>query len=462
MSKPNILYIMSDQHRFDSLACNGHPMVKTPNMDRLAASGCNFTNAFTPLPMCVPVRCTLLTGQWPSQHGVIHNFDGECFKPLDPQGPSVPREITGVGYHSHHFGRWHVSPNHSPLDFGFQEYTPDWRYGKWRQHQGIAACPRDGGVFGNNDPHITPEQSSVAWHADQIIECIEKSQGEPDPFFIRWHMIEPHLPCRPPQEYADMYDPKDIEPWPGFADEFINKPYMHKHMNVSRGTDGMCWDDWAPVVARYFAEISLLDTQIGKLLDALERLGIADNTLIVYTADHGDMCGSHGMIDKHCVMYDDIVRIPLMMSWPNQIQAGSVSDEFVNLVDIPSTMCVAAGIEVPEYCAGLNLIDIANGKSSDREDIFSTYHGNQFGNYSQRMVRDRRWKYVWNAGDIDELYDLENDPGELTNLLHEEQHAEELQRLRTRLVYWLEETNDVLNNPSVKKPLLSGAIYDGR
>lgn len=461
MTRPNILFIMSDQHRFDSLGCNGHPLLQTPNLDRLAAAGVNYTNAYTPLPMCVPVRCSLLTGQWPSQHGVIHNFDGEAFKPLDPKGHSIPRYITQSGYHSYHFGRWHVSPQQTPLDFGFQEYTPDWRYGKWRKQQGIQACPASGGAFGNTDPHITPQQSSLAWHADKVIAAIHQNQDDGDPFFIRWHMVEPHLPCRPPEPYASMYRPEDIQPWPGFYDDLKNKPYMQKQMRVGRGTDKLSWEDWSPMVARYFGEISLLDAHIGRLLDGLDQLGIAENTLVIYTADHGDMCGSHGMIDKHNVMYDDIMRVPMMMRWPAQIQAAQSNDDFVvNAIDVAATCAAATGKGAPNFCSGVDLLS-ALGNGTGRQDVFGTYHGNQFGNYSQRMVRDRRWKYIWNAGDRDELYDVSGDPGELVNQIHNPEYADELRRLRHRLVHWFEATDDVLNNNSIKQPLLDGLIYDG-
>ena len=459
MNKPNILYIMSDQHRLDCMAHTGHPLLKTPNFDRLANEGAHFSNAYTPLPMCVPVRCSLLTGQWPSQHGVVHNFDGECFKPLDPQGPSVPRAITGAGYHSYHCGRWHVSKDHTPHDFGFQEYTPDWRYAKWRQHQGIKKGPFPNGGFGDPDIHATPEQSSLAWHADRVMDFIDKNQDEDDAFFIRWHMVEPHLPSRPPEPYASMYKPEDIEPWSGWPDDLQGKPYMQKQMRVGRGTDTVTWDTWARTVGLYLGDIAHLDFQIGRVLDKLDELGIADNTLVMYTSDHGDMCGSHGMIDKHCVMYDDVVRVPLMMRWPGQIPAGKTCDAFVsNAVDAPATWCAAAGIEAPDYCSGINLIDAINN-GSGRQDIFSTYHGNQFGNYSQRMVRDNRWKYVWNVGDLDELYDIETDPGELNNLIKEASAADELQRLRNRLSDWLEDTEDVLNNPGNKQMLREGLIY---
>lgn len=461
MSKPNILWIMSDQHRYDCLSCNGHPLVKTPNMDRIAAEGVNYSNAYTPLPMCVPVRCSLLTGQWPCEHGVIYNFDGEGYKPLDPRGPSVPRVISSAGYHSHHFGRWHVSPQQTPHDFGFHEYTPDWRYAKWRKHRGISPCPHAHGAFGNVDIHATPETSSLGWHADQVMQFMNKNQDEEDPFFIRWHMVEPHLPSRPPEPFASTYKAEDIEPWSGWPDDLQGKPYMQKQIRVGRGTDAVEWEQWARTVGLYLGDIAHLDFQIGRVLDELDRLGIAEHTLVIYTADHGDMCGSHGMIDKHCIMYDDVVRVPLMMRWPEKIKAGTQNDDFVvNAIDGPATCIAAAGAAVPDFCSGVDLLQ-ALEDGTGREDIFSTYHGNQFGNYSQRMVRDRRWKYVWNVSDLDELYDLNNDPGELHNLIRDGRHADELQRLRLRLVEWLEATHDTLNNNSLKQQLREGRIYDG-
>ena len=448
MSKPNILFIYSDQHRYDCVGANGHPLVQTPNVDALGAQGARFTHAFTPIPLCVPTRCSMLTGRWPTQHGVVFNYDGETFRRLDPDQPTLGAAVRDAGYHMTHIGRWHVDRQRTPLDFGFHDYLPDWRYGQWRKHRGLPSAPSDQGWRGQADPGIEPGESSLAWHANHVIRRMEDSLEEPDPFFIRWNMVEPHLPCRPPEPYASMYDPGDIEPWPGFGDDFADKPYIQKQMLATWGVLDMDWEDWAPVVARYLGVISLLDHEIGRVLEALDRLGLAEDTLVVYSSDHGDMCGSHGMIDKHYIMYDDVVRVPLFMRWPGVIPAGTTTDAFVsNSIDLPTTFCNVAGAPAPETFMGRGLILIACGRDDDaRQDIFATYHGNQFGAYSQRMVRDRRWKYIWNATAVDELYDLETDPGELRNRAHDPACAAELTRLRQRLVAWMEQTDDVLLN----------------
>ncbi len=462
-AKPNILIIYSDQHRYDCIGANGHPQVQTPNMDRLAREGANFSHAFTPIPMCVPARCSMLTGQWPSQHGVIFNFDGETFKRLDPNLPTAPGTLQQAGYHCIHVGRWHVDPQRKPLDFGFHDYVPDWRYGKWRRMQEIPSSspenPEKGERFAYTDEHAKPEESGLAWNAGQTINWIERMQDEPDPFFIRWHCMEPHLVCKPPEPYASMYDPKSLKPWPGFGDQFENKPYIQKQMLKNWDIEGWTWDDWAPVAAKYLGVISLLDHEIGRVLDTLDRLGIAENTLVIYTSDHGDMCGSHGMVDKHYNMYDDIVRVPMIMRWPGKIPAGTQVEDFVsNAIDIPTTICAAAGAEVPDSFQGENLLIPATQKGSiKREDIFASYSGNQFGSYSVRMLRDRRYKYVWNATAQDELYELDSDPGELKNRIDDPELRDELVRLRARLAAWMEATDDTLHNRFIRRQLLENA-----
>ncbi len=458
MDKPNILFIYSDQHRYDCVASNGHPFVQTPTMDRLGAEGARFTHAFTPIPMCVPARCSMLTGQWPARHGVIFNYDGETFRPLRDEQPYMPALVQMAGYHTVHVGRWHVDPKRTPLEFGFHDYVPGWRYTQWRRARGIPPTPSDQSWRGQVDPFITPEQSSLAWHADQVIGWLEQFTEEGDPFFLRWHMAEPHLANRPPEPYNSMYDPASIPPWPSFGDTMEGKPFMHRQMLRNWGLEDKNWDFWAPIVGRYLGEISLLDAQIGRVLDALDRLGLAENTMVIYTADHGDMCGGHGMVDKHCVMYDDIVRVPMAVRWPAGIPAGRVVDDFVsNAVDLPATLVRLAGAEVPETFQGVDILPACRGEgTTGRPDILSCYSGNQFGSYTQQMVRDRRWKYVWNATATDELYDLDTDPAELTNRAADPACADELKRLRARLAEWMEDTKDSLWNGTARKHLLQG------
>jgi arylsulfatase A-like enzyme len=212
--------------------------------------------------------------------------------------------------------------------------------------------------------------------------------------------------------------------------------------------DGWDWNRWAPIVGRYLGDISLLDAQIGRVLEVLDGLGLTERTLVVYTSDHGDMCGAHGMIDKHFIMYDDVLRVPMIVRWPGLIEPGRTCDEFViNSLDLPTTFLELAGLPVPSTFKGTGLVPALRGSGgTGRQDVFAMYHGNQFGLFSQRMVRDRRWKYVWNATAEDELYDLADDPAELHNLARDRTHAAELARLRHRLIQWMDEIGDRLLN----------------
>jgi arylsulfatase A-like enzyme len=460
-SRPNILLIHVDQHRFDCLGVNGHPLLKTPHIDGLAAEGMNFTHAFCPIPLCVPTRNSLLHGQWATQHLAICNWDTEAPRPPKEGLPTFTRLLREAGYYLGYVGKWHVHQQKDPLhsDYGFHEYVSDWNtYFKWREGKGLPPLPRENGWFGQLDPHIGPEDSQVAWGADHTIRMIETGVERGGPFFIRWDPTEPHLPNIVPEPYFSMYPPEIIPPWPSYPDPLIGKPYAQAQQRRTWRVDDWTWADWSKVVSRYLGVISLIDTQVGRLLDTLDRLGVAENTLVVYTSDHGDMCGGHGMMDKMVIMYDDVTRIPLVMRWPARIRPGGQCDAFVShSIDLATTFCEVAGVPVPDTFRGQSLIPLMKGaQGNGREDIFSTFHGNQFGLYSERMVRDRRWKYVWNLSAEDELYDLQLDPGEVHNLATDPAYGGELQRLRERTVAWLEDTDDPILNMWTRPQLLDG------
>jgi len=468
MPPANILLIHSDQHRWDCVGANGHPFLKTPGIDRLAREGANFTHAFCPIPICVPARASLLTGAWPSVHGCITNFDAEIFQPVPPDMPTFSRMLRDAGYWLGYVGKWHVDPKRKPEDFGFHEYVSDGRYGAWRRGQGLPPLPRDKGWFGQPDPHVRPEQSRMAWGADHILRMLREHSADARPaaagdaprrpFFIRWDPSEPHLPNIVPEPYNSMYPPEGLKPWGSFPDPLEGKPYIQRQQRRTWGIDGWTWKDWAPIVGRYLGDVSLLDAQVGRILAALDESGLAQDTLVVYTADHGDMTGSHGMIDKHYIMYDDVVRVPLLARWPGRMAAGGRSDAFVSsAIDLARTFVEAAGMKPCATFVGSNLADVARGEAgAQRQDIFCSYHGNQFGLFSQRMVRDRRWKYVWNATAEDELYDLQEDPWEMRNLARDAAHAGDLARLRRRLVDWMKDTKDRLLNSWTGPQILEG------
>ncbi|HXF64279.1 MAG TPA: sulfatase-like hydrolase/transferase [Caldilineaceae bacterium] len=456
MAQPNILLIFADQHRFDCTGASGHPLLETPHLDRLAQEGASFTRAFTPAPICTPARCSLLTGLWPVQHGSLANEAGEAYRPMRAGLPTFSQTLKAHGYYLGYVGKWHVDEHRPPTDFGFDAYVPEAEYWAWRRSQGLPPRPRTNGYFGEVDPGITPEQSRLAWGADQLLAMLAQAAQRPQPFFIRWDPAEPHLPNIVPEPYASRYPPESIPPWPNFTDPLAHKPYIQRQQRQSWGIAGWTWEQWAPIVGRYLGEIALLDAQIGRVLAGLEALGLAEKTVVVYSADHGDLCGAHGMIDKHYVMYDEVVRVPLLLRWPGVIPPGVRCDAFVSTLDLASTFCDLAGAPTPPAFMGHSLLPLLAGRQSGREEMYASYHGNQFGLYSQRMVRTEQWKYVWNPTAQDELYDLEADPGEITNQAGDPAFAGVLAEMRRRLVRWLEQSGDPLLNQWTRRQLLEG------
>jgi len=472
-SRPNIVLIMADQHRYDCVGANGHPFIRTPGLDLLAREGMRFTHAFTPIPLCIPARNCFMHGQWSGQHLAIANWDTEAPRPAREGLPTFVQGLRDADYFLGYVGKWHIHPEKEALDYGFHEYVPEHWYGRWREAVGYPPLPRrpydvreDGSKaflnqwFGSCDEAVPPDATRPAWSASHVIRMIREHSREDRPFFIMWCTTEPHLPYTIPEPFfSEMYPAEQIPPWPGFDDPLEGKPYIQAQQRRTWKLDDWTWEDWRSVVSRYLGVISLLDAQIQRVLEALDETGAAGSTVVVYTADHGDMCGSHGMIDKHYVMYDDVVRVPLFIRWPGAVPAGSTCGAFVShVIDLAPTLLQIAGAEIPETFAGKSLLPLLHDPAADngRSDIFAAYHGNQFGLYTQRMVRDRRWKYVWNATAEDELYDLETDPGEIVNRARDPECAEELARLRRRLVAWMEDTRDPILNRWTRPQLLEG------
>ena len=455
--RTNFLLIHVDQLRYDCLAANGHPFVRTPNLDTLAAQGMLFSQAFCPSPICAPSRASLLLGTWPSRHGSIANPGTEAGAPVRDDLTAFTQVLSEQGYYVAGVGVWGVNSRRTPREYGFNVFVPESEYREWRRAQGIPDRPATNSWFGEVDPYITPEQSRLAWGANRVIELLRERARENTPFFIRWDPSEPHLPNVVPEPYASMYDPAEIEPWPSFGETFSGKPYIQQQQLESWGIADWTWDQWRPIVSRYLGEVSLIDAQVGRILAALDELGLAGETMVVFTCDHGDMCGGHRMIDKHYVMYEDVVHVPLIVRWPSHINPGSLSDAFVSTgPDLARTFLEAAGAPVPEEFQGESLLPVFRGESNGRDSIFAVYHGNQFGLYSQRMVRTREWKYVWNPTAEDELYHLATDPAELHNKAADPGCAEELRAMRRLLAGWMEATGDRLLNYWTRRQLLEG------
>lgn len=452
-----------DQQRYDSLGFTGNTMVKTPHLDRLASSGVQFTNAFTPCPLCCPARQSLLSGVMPHVHGGHWNFDCTSFiKGLRPdEFPHWPGLLKHAGYAMVYGGKWHVSQEHSPVDFLYdEEFDLEYfRYEHLRKVYDTTAKSRDDAPVRMFDVGCidTSDLEDAHTHrlTKQIISWIDSAHREDAPWHARIDFQEPHLPCHPVKQFAEMYDPKEIGPWGNFGDPFVDKPRIQAEQLRSWGIEDWEWDSWAEYLALYYGIISQVDDAIGRLLGYLEDQGLLEDTLIIYTSDHGDAAGSHGMMDKHYVMYEEEIRTPLIISWKNHFQPAVCGSFVMNELDLGPTLLDICGLQIPEVYQGESLLSCLESPDTVvRDHIYSEYNGQQFGLFTQRMVRDHQYKYVWNATDIDEFYDLETDQWELDNRIADPLLKDLISSYRVRLYETFSASGDrMVTNPWMKYAL---------
>ncbi len=446
--QPNIVLFMTDQLRRDALGCYGNTICRTPNLDRVAETGARFDHAFTVSPVCSPARASIMTGLYPHNHGVMLNTHiAPAWSPgLPADTPTFSKILSEAGYALGYVGKWHVHADLTPLDFGFdrhEECPPAYR-------------PIPGSEsfieFGNEERQLAAgidsrdvQDTAPAALTRAAIRQMEERAAASRPFFLRIDLIEPHFPCVPPEPYGSMYAPEDIPPWPNFHDDLSGKPEGHRRKLREWHLEGRGWDWWRRVVAAYYGVVSHIDDCVGEMLAAIDDLGIADRTVFVFSTDHGDALGSHGHFEKAGTMYDEIFRIPLLMRGPPDLVAEAGVEDFARSMDLMPTFLEWAGAEVPEGLDARSLAPLARGgRVADWPDaVYCEHHGEVWGYQSQRMVRTRRWKYVYDPHSMDELYDLEADPGELANRVTDPACGDVLREMQARLLGWNDATGDM-------------------
>lgn len=458
--RPNILLITVDQQRYDCIGYSRRAPVRTPHIDRLADQGMWFSQAYTPIPICSPARQSLINGRRPEAIGGLWNYHiGLKIPALSPEEYAWPRELATRGYRTAFFGKWGVHPQFDPTHYGYDIYVGVEQYEAFHRDH-APEVNYSNGFFGEPDP--TPlGLTRTHWLAQQAVDALQQfSAADGEPWHIALHFAEPHLPCRPAEPFASMYDPAYIPEWDSFRDTFENKPYIQKQQLLNWGVQDYTWQDWAPIVARYYAMVSQIDDAIGQVLRALEEAGAKDDTLILFTSDHGDLCGGHRMMDKHYVLYDDVVRVPFIASWPGMIAPGQVCDRFVySFLDLPPTILELLTAEVPSFFHGTSMLPLWRGEPMTdwRDAVVSTFNGQQFGLYTQRMIRTAEWKYIWNTTDKDELYDMLRDTGELHNAIDIPENKPVVAELRKKLYEQLMSVDDgLVQNHWLRDQLLMG------
>ncbi|MBR4205696.1 MAG: sulfatase-like hydrolase/transferase [Clostridia bacterium] len=405
----NVLFIVVDQMRYDCVGASGIRPVKTPNIDRLAAEGMWFENAYSPLPVCAPSRQAMLTGVQPDSIGALFNYNFVNTHGADPAVPTWVSELGKRGYKLGFAGKWDASPNGDEGAFGYETVFDA---AAWSKEIGEKYGPIDypNSWFGCSNP-IAFEDTKTCRICDASADFIRRNAGSP------WHIwvdiTDPHLPCRPSAPYDTMYDPAEIEPWDGFGDTLENKPYIQKKQLENWKLCGKTWADFAPTAAYYYGMITQTDAAIGRVLVALDETNQAENTVVILLSDHGDTSGDHGMMDKHYILYDCVTHVPFLVKAPG-LPAARVKKFASSSLDVAPTVEALLGMEAESARHGHAAPDYL------REDFISDYavftsNGQQFGLFTQRGIRTEKYKYIWNLTDRDEFYDLTLDPGEKVN-----------------------------------------------
>jgi arylsulfatase len=445
-SAPNILWICTDQQRFDTLGCYGNPYVNTPHIDALAAQGTLFTHAFAQSPVCTPSRISFLTGRYPRTTRCRQN--GQSV-PADEM--LVTRLFADAGYYTGLSGKLHIAACHPSVCFatekrindGYHEFHwshhpgPDWptnEYIHWLREKGVRyqTPPSTGSRY--VQVGMPEEYHQTTWCVQKAINFIDACgvAKQRRPWLFSVNLFDPHHAFDPPQEHLDRYlNMLDEIPLPVYRPgELDNKPVWQgiDHQRAYGGHGGFPFDkmtetDHRYVRAAYWAMCDLIDSQVGRLLDALEKSGQRDNTLIIFTSDHGEMLGDHGIYLKGPYFYDCAVRVPLIISWPGRIAAGLTVDALVELVDIAPTLLEYAGLPKYEGMQGQSLAPLLNPDApaiTHRDSVYCEFYAANF-RYDPpahtTMLRTERYKLtVAHGQNCGELYDLERDPQEYINL----------------------------------------------
>ena len=471
----NVLMIMLDELSVDAVGAYGNDYIKTPNLDRLAEEGVLFENSLCVTPYCSPTRASILTGQWPHTHGVIVNTN---FKEGLQGDEIITDEILyRNGYKVEHFGKWHagdkkffncysdskyrkeiLSNYNKPDNIELSESKEDEVYLNRRSQYGIYMKKWNYEAFKeasekfDSQQHLMligkdaepPEYNDWFYLADKTREWLKENKN--NKFMLTYSASPPHAPWIAPDPYYSMYDPEEVPLSPSFFEE--THPYMES-MPYKRGQI-MGEKGMRELIRCYYAQVTMMDEAIGKILKTLDDLELTENTMVVFVSDHGDLHGAHGCLGKVISgFYDELVKVPMMIRLPDEITAGQKVKKHTESVDIGPTILDYLNYEIPDTMQGESLKSVIEGKTQDKVKYgFCEHPGG-------RMIRGREYKYSFyfnNDSFREELFNIKEDPYELNDLIENEKYQRINSNLKSKLERHLEKTEDM----SLEKLVESG------
>lgn len=448
-SPPNILWICGDDHAPYVIGAYGNAQVRTPNLDKMAAQGMRFDRAYCNSPVCTASRQSFLTGRYPRTIGVT-----QLKTPLSDREVTLAEVLKKANYDTGAIGKMHFNSN---LKHGFDLRLDNPQHNEWLRAKGKSPVPSGVQVQPPWKPFVDPAriwlnslclplnvvdaEMAGSYFREQAVRFLQERRKRP--FFLMVSFTEPHSPFHFPVEYRDRHRRAEFKaPAAGPEDDW-QIPEIFRQL-----TD----EDKQGIIAAYYTSAEFLDKNIGLVLEALEKSGEAENTLVIYTGDHGYMLGQHGRFEKHCG-YEPAVRSPLLVRFPGKVQPSQSSKALVEFIDIFPTVLEFAGLPVPTNVQGKSLAPLLTGKlNQHREQVFIEYSENE-----EAYIRTDRWKFIYGTGKrlrgdgyatrqplpgrTVRLFDLDRDPDELTNLAQRPEHARRIEDFTTQLADHLKRTS---------------------
>ena len=502
--KKNLLFIITDQQRYDAVSIAGNSILKTPNLDRLAKQGAYFKNAYTPVAVCGPARSCILTGTTINTNGVTDN-DKTYYYDKEPvmAMKTFDEILTEKGYHAEYYGKWHVLTSHAVVYKNENKYAKNGKY--MFDHGGQSYMYQDylNDVFPKREPKsgelldnftkrpyipdpmdvnygktyaqvkienkklsqpdfhgkssIPKEHTITAFYAKKTINAIERLKDKPFSITTSFHL--PHAPMISSAPYYGMYPAKDMKVPESINDDMQNSPYKNAN-GREKLTQFADKEKIKYMISNYYGLISELDYWVGKILDKLDETGLTDDTLIIFTSDHGEMLGAHGMREKN-VFYEESSHVPLLMRLPNEIKANTKVDRYVSNVDLFAT--IMDYLQIGTYKSdGESLRDLIEHKETNHGNYVVTewnYRGPTAPNY---MIVKDGWKlmvpYTENSKVLNAMYNLNEDPYEMTNLLggnpDGNKYQQKAEELRKNLLEWLHKNKSPHYQGVLKRKLI--------
>lgn len=457
MPQPHIVLVMSDQQRWDTLRCYGYEHMQTPHLDALAGRGIAFNHAFAQGAVCGPSRNSIVSGQYVHTHGIERN---EAW--LSPDQPNWIERLRAGGYHTVHIGKMHTAPIRLPCGFDYRLVVENKNYQQgmhgpdpddydhflahyglkrpalsyykdvpdWPDYLGAAIWPHDEDLFIDN---FIGRRT-----VDYIDDC-----DFAKPLFLWSGFAGPHDPYDITESALARYDGVELPTPVGIENELDSKPPPQRA--AMQGMEGkntpaaIWWSRATPAAIErmrrhYYANISLLDDWVGRIVQALEERGQLDNTLFVFTSDHGDCLGDHQQVYKFSSHYDSVARVPLVMAGPG-VEALGMREYLVELIDLGPTFLELAGLEPLDGASGQSLCPLLSGQSEALHEVVFSEHG------SRVMARTHEWKLVFYPGQsYGELYDMQKDPDELYNCYDDPLYAEAQRQMVEHMLHWYAST----------------------